>query len=385
MTQSVTDNVAAAGRAPFRQSPAPDPVAPQNLSPRFRVPLYLAGMLVAITAGHYALPESYTLAHNVLQRLYYIPIVVAAFRYGRRVGLGVALASTTLYLPHILVGWNGNPEYQVSQLLELALFVIVGWTFGMLIEEKVMNQQQLQSYERMAFFGSLSRSVIRSLRGPLRALQGIVITLERRERFDPALQSALRVVRNEIDKIACVRDDLISLVERKRLRLKRQNLNAVLFEFESQIQIGLREKGLTGRKRVHDVKLNAFLNRNALVSAMHQLVGTVVEGADPGGELTFYSGQTASYVWLGATSDQIQLPDNYPGDFTLLDYDHFRRYELISVINIMNNHFGDVRFRWHDARLVEFMLVFPRKLKLPWYLRDEPMQSPRRAAAVVAE
>lgn len=376
-----------AGITQTRDEDVPTPQsAPQRpRRSRQKVVWYTAAMLAAVTVGHYALPAQYSFAHNVLQRLFYIPIVFAAYYFGRRGGLITALIAGGLYVPHIVLGWQGHTPYQFSQMFEIGLFLVVGFTFGLLLEQKVYAQRQLQSYEKMALFGSLSRSVIRSLKSPIRALQGMVMSLEPKANRDPALAASLGVIRDEIERIAGIRNDLIALVQRRRLRLKRQNLNALMFEFEAQIGEVLRERGIRARKTAQDIRLDAHVNRPAVLSVLDRLTGFLIDGASPGDQLTLYSGQSAQYAWVGATADGAQLPETYPGDFDLIDYDHFRRYELIPVINVMNNHYGDVRFRWHRDRLLEFMLVFPRKVKLPWYLRDESVQqaAPRLQAAEV--
>jgi hypothetical protein len=91
----------------------------------------------------------------------------------------------------------------------------------------------------------------------------------------------------------------------------------------------------------------------------------------PAEELKVYTGESSSYVWLGATVQDILLTSYYLSDLSCLDNDSYPDYNLISILNTMNNHFGDVRFRWDGGNLVEFILVFPKKLKLPWHLKDE--------------
>lgn len=335
--------------------------------------LFLVGILFAITAGHYSISGEYHLTHNILQRLYYIPIVLAAFHYGRKGGLVVSTISGVLYLPHVLFGWQANPEYQINQVIEIMLFPIVGFAAGHLFEQKALSLRQLQSYEKMALFGKLSRTIIRSLKGPLRVIKGMLMAIEPIERRDTMLESCVQIIRDEVSKIEALRNDLISLVERRKLRLKKQNLNDLMFELVSQVETGLGVKGVRVKKQVQDIKLLAQYNRKALLTSLHHLLGCVIDQNRQVREVTFYSGQSSKYMWLGATADQITLPTHYRGEMTALDTHDFHEYEFISIMNVMNNHYGDVRFRWRDQRLVEFILAFPKKLKLPWYLRDETL------------
>lgn len=338
-----------------------------------RLPWLLGIILLIVTTGHYVTPLENHIVHNILQRLYYIPIIWAAYRYGIRGGLIVSVISGAVYLPHILLGWQSHPEFQLNQIIEIVLFFAVGWCAGYLFEQQAHSHRMLQSYEKMALFGNLSRSIIRSLKSPIRAIQGMLQVLGPMERRNPALQSCVQVIRDEITRIESVRSDLISLVERKRLRLKKQNLNEIMFQFASHIEVGLKLSGLQLSRQAQEVKILAELNNGALSSVLHQLVGTIVERNPQARQLTLFTGQSSSFSWIGASLGAITLDSKYHGELAELSCEYHHEYDLVSVLSIMNNHFGDARFRWNEDRMVEFILVFPKRLKLPWYLRDETL------------
>lgn len=333
---------------------------------------YLVAILLSITAGHYLVSAEHHVIHNVLQRLYYIPILLAAYHRGMRGGAIVSTFSAMLYLPHVIYGWEARPEYQVSQLIEIVLFVAIGISAGWLFEQKVRDQRTIRSYEKMAAFGNLSRSIIRSLKKPVRAIRGMLMALEPMSYQNAALASCIQIIESEIETIENVRNDLISLVERKRLRLKQQNLNEVMFQFMSQIELGLNLRGIKLRRISKEVELPAFIHRTALINVLHQLIGSMLDKSPIQDTAIIYTGQSYAYTWLGGTVDEICLDDQHDSVLTIIDSQCFEAYDLIPIVNVMNNHFGDVRFRWVDGKLAEFILLFPKKLKLPWHLRDEP-------------
>lgn len=337
---------------------------------------YIGGLLLAVTIGHYLFPPQYGLLHNVLQRLYYIPIIWSAYAYGKKGGFLASTISAVVYLPHILMSWKPNPEYQLNQLLEVLLFVLIGTPAGMLFEQKVRQQKMLQSYEKMAMFGSLSRSVIRSLKVPVKVIKGMLISLEPMARRNAGLDSCISIISEEIDQIENVRSELISLVERKKLRLKKQNLNKVMFDFAGEIEQSLRLRNITLTRMAAGVNLAAYCNKKALTNALHHLVGAMVDANPEVKRLKLYTGESATNLWLGATVGEIQLDSYFSSSLSYLDTDNYPNYDLISVVNTINNHFGDVRFRWTGDKMTEFIFVFPKKLKLPWYLKDNPTRQP---------
>ncbi len=334
--------------------------------------LYIAGIVAAVTCGHYLISAHFSIAHNILQRAYYIPILWAAYRFGKRGGLWVSIITSFLYLPHILITWQMHPEYQVNQVLEIILFIVIGTAAGILFERKADDQTLLQSYEKLAFLGILSRSVIRSLKTPLKSLDGMLMTLEPMASHDPAIESCVGVMKSQLDAIAKVRNDLISLVERKKLRLKKQRLDEIAASFASEIELGLRLREIRLIKQMAAHDITAQINNTSIHEALHHLVGIMVDNLTPTTEMTIYTGQSSAHVWLGVSSRDIRLNSYYLSDLSCLSVDSWGDYNLIDVINTMNNHFGDFRCRWNGSDLIEFIFVFPKRLKLPWYLKDEP-------------
>lgn len=92
-------------------------------------------MLAAITALHTlttADTPTQAMLHDFYRRLYYIPILYAAFLYGARGGLAVAAASALLYLPFYRMGTGGLLGLGIDNLLEVVMYVVMGVLFGSL-------------------------------------------------------------------------------------------------------------------------------------------------------------------------------------------------------------------------------------------------------------
>ncbi len=330
----------------------------------------IAVSILLVTIGHYFFSPHHGLVHNVLQRLYYIPVIWAAYKYGKNGGLLISLICGIVYLPHILISWGMHPEYQINQIIEIVLFILIGYTSGLLFEQKVNDQRLLQSYEKMALFGNLSRSIIRSLKTPLKSINGMLIALEPFEKQNPAIGTFLDVIKTETKSIEVVRNDLISLVERKKLRLKKQNINEILFSFLSEAEMELKHKKIQVLKEISHVKLLGFVHKKSLIESFHHLIGKLTENNKSVDRIKIYSKETSSYLLIGGSKSEQQLDKYYYSKLSDLNSDNYHNYDMISVINVMNNHFGDCRFRWKDNELDEFILVFPKKIKLPWYLKD---------------
>lgn len=105
-----------------------------NRSAAYRDMIVVVAGLSIVSLLHYYTDFRLHEAHILYRRLYYLPIIYAAFRFGAPGGALSALASSVLFVPHALMspadlfGQYGAIENR----LEVILFFIVGVTTGLL-------------------------------------------------------------------------------------------------------------------------------------------------------------------------------------------------------------------------------------------------------------
>jgi diguanylate cyclase (GGDEF)-like protein len=68
-----------------------------------------------------------------VQHLYYLPIILAAYYFGKRGGLTAALAAVALY--HFANGSQPTHRYQESDIIQIALFLLVGVVTAKLVND----------------------------------------------------------------------------------------------------------------------------------------------------------------------------------------------------------------------------------------------------------
>jgi two-component system sensor histidine kinase HydH len=160
----------------------------------------LACFIIGISLLHYLTPLRLPILHDIFQRLYYIPIILAAFWFGFRGGLVSAILVSILYAPHIMFQWGGHLTMDLEKYLEILLYNVVGGITGFLsqkertravqlqdtargLEEsfnKLQSQadliieieEQLRRAERLSALGELSAALAHEVRNPLGSIQG---------------------------------------------------------------------------------------------------------------------------------------------------------------------------------------------------------------------
>ena len=164
-----------------------------------RICMILA-FIVGISLFHYLTPLHLPMLHDIFQRLYYLPIILAAFWFGFRGGLACSIVVSVAYAPHVLFQWGGGLAVEIEKYLEIVLYNIVGGVTGLLsqrewerslelqktaegLEEsyKKLQQQseriiaieeQLRRAEKLSTLGEMAAVLAHEIRNPLGSIRG---------------------------------------------------------------------------------------------------------------------------------------------------------------------------------------------------------------------
>ncbi len=97
----------------------------------------LIGFLLAlITALHYLIDGNRIVTHILHRELFFIPIILGAFWFGKRGGLMVAVLSSLLFLPKMLIipkffmMMHTTEAFSLNALLEIPVYLAAGYLIG---------------------------------------------------------------------------------------------------------------------------------------------------------------------------------------------------------------------------------------------------------------
>jgi two-component system, NtrC family, sensor histidine kinase HydH len=280
--------------------------------------ILIAVAVLAVTLGHYTIPPVHGGVHDLMQRVYYLPIVLAGFWYGLRGGLLTALAVGLLYLPHIFLHWGGAHHGNVEKFLELVLYLVVGGVTGGLadrlraanrglvgayesLREKsnllLAAEEQLGQAQRLAALGELSAELAHEIRNPLGAIKGSAeIFRDRLPAGDPLREFALILCR-EADRLNAVLEGCLEMARRGQPREGADPVAAVR-EVVELTAVQAQRAGVRLSVRLPERLPAVTATAGSLRQVFLNLTLNAIQAMPRGGELTVEGGCTRKEVQL---------------------------------------------------------------------------------------
>ncbi len=198
------------------------------------LPMILSAWLpaCAITVLHYSTGAEHHWLHDVLRRLYYLPIILAAFNCGLRGGLTVSALVALAYSPHAFTHLtHHDPAGTLEKVLELVLYLLVGGVTGLLVdrerarqrelsviagklrdalEEQRRTADQLVRAGRLAALGELVAGIAHEVKNPLHALRGTAEVVDAVVPAEAPQRRMWELHRQELDRLEAVAERFLS-------------------------------------------------------------------------------------------------------------------------------------------------------------------------------
>jgi signal transduction histidine kinase len=229
--------------------------------------------ILGISLLHYLTPLHLHYLHDIFQRFYYLPIILAALWFGFRGGLGCALVVGVVYAPHILFQWGEGFTLGMEKYLEIVMYCVVGAVTGLLAQRErerraelertadgleQSNQQlkaqseriiavekQLRRSEKLSTLGEMAAVLAHEIRNPLGSIRGTAEIL--RDDFRPGdpKYEFIQIQIKETERLNHVVEDFLRMARQQPVELRDCSIREELETIVTLVAKEARDRGIS--------------------------------------------------------------------------------------------------------------------------------------------
>jgi two-component system, NtrC family, sensor histidine kinase HydH len=368
---------------------------------RWSRPAILALAVVGVTVGHMAVPVARQIPHDLLVRLYYLPIALGGAWFGLWGGLGTASLITVMYLPHVLLVNHGHLTF--GYLLEIPVFLGVGLLTGLIVDRQAQyrrgleaqaetlarshrelqeqtrllleKEAQLHRADRLSALGQLSAGLAHEIRNPLGAIKGAVEILDEDYPAGHPKAEFYAIILKEVKRLNDVVTNFLSFARPVSMRFVPVDVREALMSLEGLI---------SGQARAHRVQIftsfhvgpsRVMADEALLKQAFLNIILNALEAMPDGGDLAISTRladlKTAEILpsngrdeWLEVVFDDtgMGIPEEHLGRV----FDPFFTTKkdgtglgLAITYRIIENHRGIIRVLSQSGKGTTFVITLP--------------------------
>ncbi len=255
--------------------------------------------VVLFTFLHYTTAYYHHWLHDILRRLYYLPIVFAAFSSGKRGSLSVSATVSIVYFPHAFMSIvNRDPAGSIDKALEIVLYNVVALITGFLadrlrresekyrstaenLEEKLDEiknlEEELVRSEKLKALGEMTAGIAHEIKNPLASIKGAAEIVGDEISTDSPKRKLVDIQKREIDRLQNLLERFLTFARPKPLEMEKLDLKDVV---SSAIDIFRTEDHAVSVDFRHDGSYPVMGNRESLMQIVFNLLRNSEEATD---------------------------------------------------------------------------------------------------------
>jgi signal transduction histidine kinase len=275
-----------------------------NRMSQILAPLSIGATIAFLSFLHFQTVDAHPLFHELTQRLYYLPIIYSAWRYGLKGGLGAGLSSVLFFLPHMTEHLH-EPEVYHNQTAEMILFLAIGIVTGLLADAQKREHRryeqavgQLLLADRLASLGQLSAGLVHEIRNPLASIKGAAEALESEIPLGSRKRAFLDAIASEANRLNTLVTDFLTFARPRTPELLATQPNAVIRSVVSLTSREFQRRQLSLVTHVDAAVPETLMDGEQVKQALLNLVINAIQATPAGGIITLSSSLSSGCVRL---------------------------------------------------------------------------------------
>jgi len=270
-------------------------------------------IILVLTLAHYLTPPDKPLLHDLYRRLYYVPIILAAFTFGLKGALISSITVSIVFIPHVFHRWGQIHLQTMDALFEILLYNIVAWVAGALVESERRQraklkeaQEELIQANKFKVLGELASGMAHEIRNPLGSIQGSLEILKEDYKEGDKKAEFLNILFKEIKRLNRVVTDFLSYARPSKPALVSCDLNQLIQESLSIVKPEADKKQIALSTYFNTKLPQIQADPSQLKQAFLNLLLNSLQALDSSGEIS-----VSSDVYNGWIT--VEIKDSGPG------------------------------------------------------------------------
>jgi len=270
--------------------------------------------ILGISLLHYLTPLHLHYLHDIFQRFYYMPIILAALWYGFRGGLTCSLAVSIAYAPHIFFQWGGGLALEMEKYLEIVMYNVVGGVTGLLAQRErerreelqrtaegleesysklqaqseriIAIEEQLRRSEKLSTLGEMAAVLAHEIRNPLGSIRGTAEILRDDYRPGDPKHEFIEIQIKETERLNHVVEDFLRMARQQPMELRDCSLREELETIATLVARDAQDRGVSLLLEPGMDETIVKGDREKLRQAFLNIVINALQATESGGKVT---------------------------------------------------------------------------------------------------
>ena len=221
-----------------------------SLVSRMDEAIILVFVVIMITLLHYStISNESILLHEISQRLYYIPIVYSAYRFGLTGSLLFSLLSGIIYLLHIAQHQTSSATTILNQYAEVIMFLAVGVATGFFADAERQQRERFEkaseelakAYQelrntvdllvrsaRLKSLGELAATIAHEIRNPLNSIKGSIEIVSEEIAPNSPRREFILIMEKEVERLNNLVEDFLKFAKPRSPEKVATNVNEII-------------------------------------------------------------------------------------------------------------------------------------------------------------
>ena len=267
--------------------------------------------ILGISLLHYLTPLHLHYLHDIFQRFYYLPIILAALWFGFRGGLTCSLVVSIAYAPHILFQWGGHLTVEMEKYLEIVMYNVVGSVTGLLAQRErerslelqrtaegledscqklqaqseriIAIEEQLRRSEKLSTLGEMAAVLAHEIRNPLGSIRGTAEILRDDYRPGDPKHEFIEIQIKETERLNHVVEDFLRMARQQPMELRDCSIREELETIVTLVAKDARNRGISLRLELSDEQAIVRGDSEKLRQAFLNIIINALQATPSGG------------------------------------------------------------------------------------------------------